>query len=76
MKKLIEWLNEERGRKAMLAAACGITHSAILQWDRVPDNRVADVSRVTGIPAHELRPDLASIFGPATSRPSKLEKSA
>jgi len=32
---------------------------------RVSPEKVADVSRVTGIPPHELRPDLADIFGPA-----------
>lgn len=65
MNKLLEWMNAERGRKAALAEACGVTHSAILQWDRVPDGRLAAVSRVTGIPPHELRPDLADIFAPS-----------
>lgn len=70
MNKLIEWLSAERGRKAKLASACGVTHSAISQWTRVPDERLDDVSRLTGIPPQELRPDLAAIFGPAP-RPTK-----
>jgi pyruvate kinase len=64
MEKLIEWWSAERGRKMRLAAACGVTHGAISQWDRVPDNRLSEVSRITGIPPHELRPDLADIFRP------------
>lgn len=49
----------ERGVKAShLAKALNITHGAISQWDRVPAERVLDVERETGIPRHELRPDL------------------
>lgn len=59
-----------RGTKKRVADALGITHGAISQWGRVPIDRVADVSRVTGIPPQELRPDLAAIFGPAP-RPTK-----
>ena len=32
---------------------------------RVSVDKVADVARVTGIPPHELRPDLADIFAPS-----------
>ena len=63
MDKLSQWLDEERGRRAKLAAALGITHGAISQWDRVPMDRVIAVSRVTGIAPDDLRPDLADIFG-------------
>ena len=35
-----------------------ITYQAITQWDRVPAQRARDVERVTGVPRHELRPDL------------------
>lgn len=48
----------ERGRVTKLAHACGVTHSAVLQWDRVPAERVLIVERETGIPRDELRPDL------------------
>jgi DNA-binding transcriptional regulator YdaS (Cro superfamily) len=42
----------------VVAAQLGITHGAISQWDKVPVERVLDVERVTGIPRHELRPDI------------------
>lgn len=58
MDKLTAWLDGERGRRSLLAAECGITHGAISQWDRVPAERVLAVSRLTGIPPEELRPDI------------------
>lgn len=48
----------ERGLRKRIAVALGITHGAISQWSRVPAERVLDVERVTGIPRHQLRPDL------------------
>jgi DNA-binding transcriptional regulator YdaS (Cro superfamily) len=44
--------------KAHLARALGITHGAVNQWRRIPAERVNDVSRITGIPRDEMRPDL------------------
>lgn len=35
-----------------------ITPQAVSQWTRVPAERVLEVERVTGVPRHELRPDL------------------
>ena len=43
---------------ARLAREIGITRGAVAQWDRVPAERVGEVSRVTGIPVDALRPDL------------------
>lgn len=59
--KLRSWLKAERGRLSALAKELGITHGAILQWDRVPSDRVVAVSRFTEIPLVELRPDLYPI---------------
>lgn len=58
MNKLSEWLQAERGRVTKLAGMLGITHGAISQWERVPAERLGDVSRATGIPPEELRPDI------------------
>ncbi len=69
MDRLREYLDEERGRRSRLAIAIGISPSAISMWEQVPSDRVTDVSRATGIPPEQLRPDLASIFAP-----SNLEK--
>lgn len=41
-----------------LARALGITHQAILQWKRVPAERVIEIERITGIDREHLRPDL------------------
>lgn len=54
-------LLESRGlRMAGLARAIGVNKSTITRWaaGRVPAERVLDVERVTGVPRHELRPDL------------------
>lgn len=58
MKKLLEYLNAERGRRITLADALKINPSAISQWKEVPAERMGDVSRITGIPLEELRPDI------------------
>jgi DNA-binding transcriptional regulator YdaS (Cro superfamily) len=42
----------------VLATKLGITPQALSQWDRVPPLRVLDVERITGVPRHELRPDI------------------
>lgn len=36
----------------------GITPQAVSQWKRVPAERVIDVERLSGVPRHELRPDI------------------
>lgn len=60
MKKLLEFLDGERGRRNKLADELGISPSAISMWKRVPVDRLNDIERITGIPREELRPD---IFG-------------
>jgi len=46
------------GGVAKLARLVGVTSQAISQWDRVPAERVLAVEDATGVPAHELRPDV------------------
>lgn len=62
MDKLLAYLNAERGRRGVLASSLNISPSAISMWDCVPTERVKDVARITGIPAADLRPDLAELF--------------
>lgn len=62
MNKLLDYLNTERGRRKALAAHLGIFPSAISMWSQVPVDQVKEVASFTGIPAKELRPDLANIF--------------
>lgn len=49
---------EAAGGLAALAAPLGITAQAISQWEEVPPLRVLAVERISGVPRHELRPDL------------------
>jgi DNA-binding transcriptional regulator YdaS (Cro superfamily) len=49
------------GTASELARQLGITPAAVLQWDKVPPNRVLQVERLSGVSRHVLRPD---IFGP------------
>lgn len=58
MEDLRTWFSEQRGRQTELAKALSVFPSTFSSWDRVPAERVQDVSRVTGIPAHKLRPDV------------------
>ena len=49
---------ESAGGCVALAGALGVVPSAVTNWSRVPPMRALDVARITGIPLHELRPDL------------------
>jgi len=62
MNKVLEtYLKAQRGRLTKLAIGLGVTPTAIKQWDIIPAERMADVSRLTGIPMDELRPDIFEI---------------
>lgn len=41
-----------------LAEKLAISPQALSQWKRVPPLRVIEVERITGVPRHELRPDI------------------
>ncbi len=49
---------ERAGGVAAFAKALGITHPSVLGWASVPPRRARAVAELTGIPLHELRPDL------------------
>lgn len=61
---------ERAGGPAKVAAAFGITSQAVSQWTRTPLSRVPKLSTLTGIPPHELRPD---IYPAPEDHPSKKE---
>jgi len=46
------------GGVTRLSEHLGVTRSAVSQWPRVPAERVLKVEEVSGIPRHELRPDI------------------
>ncbi len=44
-----------------LAAKLGIAYQAVQRWrriDRIPPERVLVIEALTGVPRHELRPDI------------------
>lgn len=49
------------GGVSRMAEKLNVTRSAVSQWSKVPAERVGEVSRLTGYPPHEVRPD---IFAP------------
>lgn len=58
METLNTYLKAERGRLKRLASALGIAPGAISQWEKVPAERMGEISRHTGIPMCDLRPDI------------------
>lgn len=46
------------GGQATFARLIGVTPQAVSQWKEVPPLRVLAVENVSGVPRHELRPDL------------------
>ena len=64
MDKLLEYFNAEHGRRIKLALELGITPGAISQWKKVPRERVEEISDFTGIPRHELCPDIFEGYAP------------
>jgi len=57
MKAALEKAFEATNRR-QLALKLGITAQAISQWDRAPVQHVLKIESVTGVPRHELRPDI------------------
>ncbi|PZQ86029.1 MAG: Rha family transcriptional regulator [Ancylobacter novellus] len=57
---------------AALGRLLGVNKSSILRWEdrRVPAERVLDVERATGVPRHELRPDLYPSTDPGRPIPT------
>lgn len=49
---------ENVGGITRLAREIGVKHQTFYSWKRVPAERVLDIERVSGVPRHELRPDL------------------
>lgn len=41
-----------------VARACGLSHAAVSQWDKVPPLRVRIVAKLSGLAPHEIRPDI------------------
>jgi len=53
----IEKAIRKAGGLRALARALGITHQAIMQWDKMPAHRILQIEAATGVPRELLRPD-------------------
>jgi DNA-binding Xre family transcriptional regulator len=58
--QLQKLLKERKMRLADLARAVEVDKATTTRWSKgaIPPERVREVAKVTGIPAHVLRPDL------------------
>jgi DNA-binding transcriptional regulator YdaS (Cro superfamily) len=57
-KEALERAIKAVGGLAGIAGPLGISMQAVSQWDEVPPLRVLKVEEISGVPRHELRPDL------------------
>ena len=49
---------EAAGGVRALGRLLGITHQAVLQWEKVPDKYLLKIEQLTGVEREQLRPDL------------------
>ena len=73
-KPLLQILLHNRDlRMVDLARRLGVDKATVTRWARkgVPAERVADIVRVTGIPAADLRSDLATVFTQPAPSPTE-----
>jgi DNA-binding transcriptional regulator YdaS (Cro superfamily) len=52
----------QAGGPGKVARCFAITSQAVSQWRRIPEDRVVEMERISGISRHDLRPDLSRIF--------------
>ena len=58
MIEIVSRAAQKAGGLGKLAEALGIRHQSFYSWKKVPAERVPAFSAATGIPRHEIRPDL------------------
>jgi len=49
---------KNRGTASAIAKGLGVTRAAISAWREIPITRLKEVSKITGIPRNQLRPDI------------------
>lgn len=55
---ILEKAAEKAGGLTKLAAHLKVRHQSLYSWTRVPAERALEIEKLTGIPRHEMRPDL------------------
>jgi DNA-binding transcriptional regulator YdaS (Cro superfamily) len=58
MLSIVETAAERVGGIVRLARKLGVKHPAFYSWRRVPAVRVQALADITGVPPHEIRPDV------------------
>lgn len=61
------------GGMRALARKLGISYQAIQDWDQVPLHWMETIWKLTGVPPHELRPDLYRHYKLAKRPKQELE---
>lgn len=61
------FIRANRGTARSIAKECDLSTQCVLHWKRVPASRIPAVSKVTGLSARIIRPDLAALFEDDTS---------
>lgn len=59
---LIAKVVAKAGSVKAVAQAVGLTPQAVSLWTQIPTDKIEAIEQLTGIPAAELRPDLAKLF--------------
>lgn len=67
MRYLVDVLTERGATLGWLAKQIRVSRQTVYVWSTVPEKRLADVVRVTGIPGARLRPDLLRLMETAES---------
>jgi hypothetical protein len=69
MSNLAELLKNRGKNLSDLALALKVNKGTVSRWNKngVPHSRITDVESKTGIPAFDIRPDLARVFVKAKS---------
>lgn len=63
MNNILDQYTKPKITKAEIARACGVGKNVPGRWrNGVPKKYVLIVSKITGIPVDDLRPDLAQLF--------------
>lgn len=70
-----DFTTTNRGALSRIAREVGVQRAAVCKWQKrgIPAERVLDVERATGIPRHDLRPDLYPPPGMRSAEPAEAQ---